>query len=63
MVIDSLGFPYDYFGMMHYSEGTLGYGKTTIKKKDPFYQNVIGNGGGFSKGDIDQINAAYNCKK
>lgn len=58
--IDSLGTPYDYLSMMHYSDSGFSKNrKPTIVTKDPKMQNVIGQRNGFSEIDKKQINLMY----
>jgi len=57
--IDSLGTPYDYKSMMHYSATAFGSGKITIQTKDRNMQYVIGQRTGFSEIDKKQINLMY----
>jgi len=62
-VIDSLGTPYDFSSMMHYS-GTAfsnGFFRKTIVAKDSRNQGKMGQRGGFSKIDVQQINLLYKC--
>lgn len=58
-LFDSYGVAYDYGSVMHYSAKAFSKnGKPTIIPK----KNVkIGQRNGFSKGDIEKINAMYNC--
>ena len=44
---------------MHYGRTAFGSGRLTIRTKDPKFQNVIGNRGGFSEIDKKQINLMY----
>ena len=61
---DSLGTPYDYRSMMHYTWNAFGKDqKMTIKTLDPSQQYEIGQDEGFSHIDILQINKLYNCSK
>jgi len=61
--IDSLGTPYDFRSMMHYSTTAFGsWGRRTIETIDPENQKYIGQRRGFSKTDIVQINKMY-CDK
>jgi len=61
--IDSRGTPYDYFSVMHY--GKTAFGKrsdaVTMETTDPYYQDLIGTGSGFSEIDITQVNLVYKC--
>ena len=63
--VDSLGTPYDYRSMMHYSWNAFGKdeNKMTIQTLDPSQQYEIGQEDGFSHIDIEQINKLYNCSK
>merc|ERR1712150_66543 len=62
--INSLGTPYDYGSMMHYGATAFGRGRQTIKTKDPSKQRLIGQRGGFSEIDKQQLGLMYNniCK-
>jgi len=58
--IDSLGTPYDYLSMMHYSGNAFGIdGKRTMITLDKTYQNKIGQRNGLSAIDIVQLNKMY----
>nr|QTJ24581.1 astacin [Perinereis aibuhitensis] len=56
----SLGVPYDYGSVMHYSpkDGSAN-GKTVIEAKDPLYQSSMGQRSGLSFFDAKIVNAAY----
>lgn len=59
--VDSLGIPYDYLSVMHYSETAFGInGSTTIIAKNP---SVIQMGQriGLSPKDITQADLLYRC--
>jgi len=57
--LNSFNTPYDLLSMMHYGQKAFGRRKITIRTKDPYYQNKIGQQDGFSKIDIQQINFMY----
>ncbi|XP_057291911.1 hatching enzyme 1.2-like [Hydractinia symbiolongicarpus] len=57
--INSLGTPYDFRSMMHYSSGAFGGGRRTIEAKDRANQNLMGQRNGFSAIDVKQINLMY----
>nr|CAA06314.1 PMP1 protein [Podocoryna carnea] len=57
--INSLGTPYDFRSMMHYSTTAIGGGRTTIRTKNPSNQRLLGQRSGFSEIDIKQINLMY----
>ncbi|KAB7504054.1 Zinc metalloproteinase nas-1 [Armadillidium nasatum] len=52
---------YDLYSLMHYGPYSYGNGKITIKTKDPFYHNIIGQGKGLSYSDIKKIRRMYKC--
>lgn len=60
-VVDSLGTPYDYRSMMHYSGTAFGSGKITLRTKDRSMQDIIGQRTGFSDIDKIQLNKLYRC--
>ena len=64
---NSVGTPYDYRSMMHYSWDAFSKNnRVTIQTKDPRYQYEIGVGQGdwgFSPIDVQQINKLYSCRK
>jgi len=57
--INSMGTPYDYRSMMHYGKTAFGRGRTTIRTKQSYYQDKIGQRSGFSEIDKKQINLMY----
>jgi len=59
--VDSLGTPYDYRSVMHYSKNAFGGKEITIETLDPRYQNIIGQRNSFSEIDVKQINLLYKC--
>ncbi|KAK3696476.1 hypothetical protein QZH41_011799, partial [Actinostola sp. cb2023] len=66
--IDTLGVTYDYNSIMHYGKnffGMLSKDKsrilTTIKTKEPAYQDKIGQRRFLSKGDVLFVNKMYGC--
>jgi hypothetical protein len=56
--------PYDYFSLMHYGKTAFASspGLTTIATKDPTKQDLIGQRGGMSSGDISTVNYLL-CKQ
>lgn len=60
--IDSLRTPYDFRSMMHYGSTAFGGGRMTIQTIDSRNQKFLGQRGGFSSIDIQQINKMYCCK-
>lgn len=61
--VNSLGNSYDYRSVMHYDKTAFGNGKITMLPKNRYYENLIGTGAGFSRGDIKQFNQLYSCPK
>ena len=59
--MDSLGVPYDYLSVMHYSSTAFGSGATTIIAKDPSVVQ-LGQRIGLSPSDIKQADLLYECK-
>ena len=59
--MDSLGVPYDYLSVMHYSSTAFGNGATTIIAKDPSVVQ-LGQQIGLSPSDIKQADLLYECK-
>ena len=60
--IDSLGIPYDYLSVMHYSSNAFGVnGLTTIIAKDPSVEQ-LGQRIGLSPLDVRQADLLYDCK-
>ncbi|KAB7504055.1 Zinc metalloproteinase nas-4 [Armadillidium nasatum] len=52
---------YDLYSLMHYGPYAYGNGKITIRARDSYFQNIIGQGKGFSAKDIRKIRKMYNC--
>ena len=51
---------YDYESVMHYRRNAFSKnGRDTITTLDPTKQNVIGQRGGLSTIDIEELNAVY----
>lgn len=60
----SLGVPYDYGSMMHYSKNAFRNGtEPTIVTKIPAFSDVIGQRMEFSDSDLLKLNRLYNCSK
>ncbi|XP_077471644.1 meprin A subunit beta [Stigmatopora argus] len=60
----SLGVPYDYGSMMHYSKGAFSNGsESTIVTKIPAFADVIGQRMEFSDSDILKLSRLYNCTR
>ncbi|XP_077581372.1 meprin A subunit beta [Stigmatopora nigra] len=58
----SLGVPYDYGSMMHYSKGAFSNGsEPTIVTRIPAFADVIGQRMEFSDSDILKLSRLYNC--
>ncbi|XP_052442205.1 meprin A subunit beta-like isoform X3 [Carassius gibelio] len=58
----SLGVPYDYGSVMHYSKTAFSKGsEPTIVTKIPEFLNVIGQSMEFSDSDLLKLNRLYNC--
>uniref|UniRef100_UPI0037E8B760 meprin A subunit beta n=1 Tax=Semicossyphus pulcher TaxID=241346 RepID=UPI0037E8B760 len=58
----SLGVPYDYGSMMHYSKNAFRNGtEPTIVTKIPAFSEVIGQRMEFSDSDLLKLNRLYNC--
>ncbi|XP_026110581.1 meprin A subunit beta-like isoform X1 [Carassius auratus] len=58
----SLGVPYDYGSVMHYSKTAFSKGsEPTIVTKIPEFLNVIGQRMEFSDNDLLKLNRLYNC--
>ncbi|XP_043990309.1 meprin A subunit beta [Gambusia affinis] len=61
-VSSSLGVPYDYNSMMHYSKGAFQNGsESTIVTKIPAFSDVIGQRMEFSDSDLLKLNRLYKC--
>jgi len=58
--VDSLGVPYDYLSVMHYSSTAFGNGRTTIIAKEPSVVQ-LGQRIGLSPMDIKQADLLYEC--
>lgn len=59
--VDSLGIPYDYISVMHYSSTAFGInGSTTIVSKDPSVVQ-LGQRIGLSPKDVTQADLLYRC--
>lgn len=62
-VFNYYGTGYDYQSIMHYgSRAASKNGGRTIITRDERFQEVIGQRGGLSDGDIKRINNKYKCK-
>nr|XP_061795493.1 meprin A subunit beta-like [Nerophis lumbriciformis] len=60
----SLGVPYDYGSMMHYSKGAFSKGsESTIVTKIPAFADVIGQRMEFSDSDLLKLSRLYNCTR
>lgn len=60
----SLGVPYDYGSMMHYSKTAFRNGsEPTIVTKIPAFSDVIGQRMEFSDSDLLKLHRLYNCSK
>lgn len=60
----SLGVPYDYGSMMHYSKTAFRNGtEPTIVTKIPAFSDVIGQRMEFSDSDLLKLSRLYNCSK
>ncbi|XP_071782608.1 meprin A subunit beta [Centroberyx gerrardi] len=60
----SLGVPYDYGSMMHYSKNAFRNGtEPTIVTKIPAFSDVIGQRMEFSDSDLLKLSRLYNCTK
>lgn len=60
----SLGVPYDYGSMMHYSKNAFRNGtEPTIVTKIPAFSDVIGQRMEFSDSDLLKLSRLYNCSK
>ncbi|XP_059369045.1 meprin A subunit beta-like isoform X1 [Carassius carassius] len=61
-VSSSLGVPYDYGSVMHYSKTSFSKGsEPTIVTKIPEFLDVIGQHMEFSDSDLIKLNRLYNC--
>uniref|UniRef100_A0A672Y8H6 Metalloendopeptidase n=1 Tax=Sphaeramia orbicularis TaxID=375764 RepID=A0A672Y8H6_9TELE len=64
VTIISLGVPYDYGSMMHYSKNAFRNGtEPTIVTKIPAFSDVIGQRMEFSDSDLLKLSRLYNCTK
>lgn len=66
--VDTLKIKYDYMSIMHYGRDYFAkldaegrHYLTTIKTKDPKYQNLIGQRKYLTSRDILMINSMYGC--
>lgn len=60
----SLGVPYDYGSMMHYSKTAFSKeGDATIVTNIPAFSDVIGQRMEFSDSDLLKLHRLYNCSK
>lgn len=60
----TLGFPYDYSSVLHYSETSFSKGEgPTIITKQPEYQKIIGQRLEMSPQDALMLNKLYGCSK
>lgn len=60
----SLGIPYDYGSMMHYSKTAFRNGsEPTIVTRIPAFSDVIGQRMEFSDSDLLKLNRLYGCSK
>lgn len=60
----SLGVPYDYGSMMHYSKTAFSKeGEPTIVTNIPAFSDVIGQRMEFSDSDLLKLHRLYNCSK
>ncbi|XP_012686985.2 meprin A subunit beta [Clupea harengus] len=61
-VSSTLGVPYDYGSVMHYSKTSFNMGELpTIVTNIPAFLDVIGQRMGFSDSDLLKLNRLYNC--
>uniref|UniRef100_A0A3P9IFA9 Metalloendopeptidase n=1 Tax=Oryzias latipes TaxID=8090 RepID=A0A3P9IFA9_ORYLA len=61
-VSSSLGVPYDYSSVMHYSKTAFNAGsEPTIVTNIPHFMDIIGQRMGFSESDLTKLNRLYNC--
>ncbi|KAK0044104.1 zinc metalloproteinase nas-13 [Biomphalaria pfeifferi] len=62
--LDTFRVPYDYTSVMHYGSTYFSKnGLTTIRTKNPSFQDVIGNSKGLSFMDIKLANLMYTCQE
>ena len=63
--VDSLGVPYDYNSIMHYSNYAFSRGGNlrTIEVRDPTYRGKIGQRKRLSPVDVLQANLLYGCRE
>uniref|UniRef100_A0A4W5PSI4 Metalloendopeptidase n=1 Tax=Hucho hucho TaxID=62062 RepID=A0A4W5PSI4_9TELE len=60
----TLGTPYDYYSVMHYSKDAFTNGNgSTIITKQPEFQDVIGQRLEMSSNDVLKLNRMYSCSK
>ncbi|XP_056270089.1 meprin A subunit beta [Pseudoliparis swirei] len=60
----SLGVPYDYGSVMHYSKTSFNIAsEPSIVTKIPHFMDVIGQRMGFSDSDLTKLNSLYRCTK
>jgi meprin B len=61
-VSSSLGVPYDYGSVMHYSKTSFNIASApTIVTKIPEFMDVVGQRMEFSDSDLLKLNRLYNC--
>lgn len=63
-ITSTMGTPYDYWSVMHYSQNAFSSNKgRTIITKDARFQDVIGQHLEMSSYDALELNRQYNCSK